>query len=316
MPRRLLRSPGRLVGLVATLTLVVPAASGCAPPIDPQTAAAEGRSFAPIAVRAPGPASLVVDAFAEVPLDPAQRRAVATLAAETARRHAAVGQAMKEAASALASQIEVGKVDRGIMQTHVEAIAAAWVRSQPRDRDAIQDLHELLDIEQRQLLADAIEDRAGRSLRAPIAPREVGHVEGRAGPLRGAGRRAARRGPRARAPRVGSRRAVASLAPAGGEGPRGLRRGGVPPRRGAARDRRPGGHRGARLARARRGRGRVAAPHAGAEEDRGRARPEAGGSGPAVKPTRGRAPPLAGSSPQKELSPVDPLRAKDRPSKR
>lgn len=132
---------------------------GCMARPDPETAAAEGRSLAPIAVRAPGPLRMVGDAFTDVPLEPAQRRALTTMMDETSARHAAIGRAMHDAAELLAGQIEAGKIDRTAMRPRIDAITDAMARTQRPDREAIERVHAMLDIEQRQYLADAVEER-------------------------------------------------------------------------------------------------------------------------------------------------------------
>jgi hypothetical protein len=158
----------RLASLLVVSAALASASTGCSMRTDAEIAAAEGRTMQPIATRSAGPLRLVGEAFADVPLDPEQRRAVAALLEDVGARHAAVGGAMREAAAELAAQIDAGKLDRAALRPEIDGIADAMSKSQPLDRAAIERLHAMLDIEQRQMLADALEERieiAGEGLK-------------------------------------------------------------------------------------------------------------------------------------------------------
>jgi Spy/CpxP family protein refolding chaperone len=145
-------------------SLVVSAAlisAGCGAAADSleDSASESGRSRAALVAPAHGPVKLVAQAFADVPLDDAQRAEIEKLAEDAEGRHKKVFEAKKDALLALADQVESGRVDRSKLLPKATAITAALKASRAEDRAAVMRLHALLDEDQREDLVEAVEDR-------------------------------------------------------------------------------------------------------------------------------------------------------------
>ena len=103
-----------------------------------------------------GGGKLIEEALDEVQLRPDQKSEVEKLTAEAEKRHAPVKAAKKEFLTALADQIEKGKLDRCALAPTVMALASAGAEALPGDRAAFEQLHSILDPEQRTTFVDAL----------------------------------------------------------------------------------------------------------------------------------------------------------------
>jgi hypothetical protein len=103
-----------------------------------------------------GGRDLIGRALDEVHLRPEQKSAVQKLKAEAAKRHAPVAAAKEEFLTVLADQVEKGKLDRCALAPAVKALASAKAAAHPGDRAAFEELHSMLDPNQRGEFVDAL----------------------------------------------------------------------------------------------------------------------------------------------------------------
>ncbi|MEO8798501.1 MAG: hypothetical protein ABI551_11510, partial [Polyangiaceae bacterium] len=129
---------------------------------EPQTQTGSGTTttesnatVAPVAANAHGMVRFVGEALSQVPLRAEQRAQIETLSADAEARHEAGKTARAALTTAIASQIEGGKIDRTALQPQIDAMVAEWQKNQPLDTAAFQQLHDLLDASQRQAFVDA-----------------------------------------------------------------------------------------------------------------------------------------------------------------
>jgi Spy/CpxP family protein refolding chaperone len=99
---------------------------------------------------------VIANALSTVALRDDQRAEIESLASDADTRHAAIASAHGEIMSALATQIEAGKIDRPALQAKVDAATAAGSAAHTADDAALQRLHALLTPEQRGQVADAL----------------------------------------------------------------------------------------------------------------------------------------------------------------
>ncbi len=161
--------------LVAS-ALVVAVGCGAAADSFEDSASESGRTRAALVAPAHGPVKLVAQAFADVPLDDAQRTEIEKLAEAAETRHKRVFEAKKAALFALADQVEGGSIDRAQLEPKADAIVAALKASRAEDRAAVMRLHALLDEDQREELVEAVEDRIKdrfKSRRGEGGPRAI-----------------------------------------------------------------------------------------------------------------------------------------------
>src|SRR5690349_6683132 len=106
----------RMGTLVLGCALALGTASlGCgAATEEPDNAVAAG-SKAPLSATLHGPARVVAEALADVPLRADQRTEIENRAAAAEQRHAPASAARKDFVEALASSIESGRVDRAAL---------------------------------------------------------------------------------------------------------------------------------------------------------------------------------------------------------
>jgi Spy/CpxP family protein refolding chaperone len=149
--------------IALVLALLVPfaatACSGAGTNVATATAQ-EAATKAPLTVQVDGPLRTVVDAFAEVPLRPAQRTEIESLITASVQRHK-VSNPGKEVMLELASQIEKGSIDEAALKTKMDASKAAMDPIRAEDHKAIQRVHDLLDASQRTALVDSLEAKRG-----------------------------------------------------------------------------------------------------------------------------------------------------------
>jgi Spy/CpxP family protein refolding chaperone len=103
-----------------------------------------------------GGGKLIDEALDEVQLRPDQKPEVEKMRAEAEKRHAQVRAAKNELLTALADQIEKGKLDRCALAPAIKALASAKAEAHPGDRAAFEQLHSILDPEQRATFVDAL----------------------------------------------------------------------------------------------------------------------------------------------------------------
>ncbi len=137
------------------------AACGGSVSSEPATTQTAAGTRAPVAVNAHAPqVRMIGDALAEVPLRPDQRTAIEQLATDAEARHTAAQASHKDFMLALAAQVETGTIDKTALQPKIDAMTAAGQANRPADRAAFQQLHALLDAQQRGELVDALEAKA------------------------------------------------------------------------------------------------------------------------------------------------------------
>lgn len=151
----------RTVSLVVALAATSAFAAGCSgAETSPRTSeSASAMTKAPVAQGAHGPVKLVGEALGEVPLRNDQRSAIETLAADADARHVAAAKQGSEIATAFADQVEKGAIDRAALKPLFERAEAAMKDLRAKDGADLEKLHALLDADQRDAFADALEDK-------------------------------------------------------------------------------------------------------------------------------------------------------------
>lgn len=95
-------------------------------------------------------------ALSQVQLRQDQRAAADAILLQTKPSHAAVKASRKALRSALATQVEIGRVDRKALRAFVDAVAIASQDERRAERTAFEKLHALMDAKQRAAFADAM----------------------------------------------------------------------------------------------------------------------------------------------------------------
>ncbi|MEA2750625.1 MAG: periplasmic protein CpxP/Spy [Myxococcales bacterium] len=144
---------------LGTLTVGSVAAVGCGGSVEqPQTQTqASAVSKAPIAPQTHGVVKVFGDALGEVALRPDQRTELEKLAASAEQRHVAMADGKKDLMLAVADQIEKGTIDRSALQPKIDRIIADLEKGRPEDTASLARMHAILDPEQRNAFADALE---------------------------------------------------------------------------------------------------------------------------------------------------------------
>jgi Spy/CpxP family protein refolding chaperone len=96
-------------------------------------------------------------ALEDVELRPEQMDAVDKLESDGEARHADTKAAKRELMMAVADQVEKGKLDECALQPQIEKVAAAAAKARPGDRAAFEQLHDILDKDQRAKFVDALQ---------------------------------------------------------------------------------------------------------------------------------------------------------------
>ena len=120
----------------------------------PAVAAAQGVSEDPTEVAHFG---LLREALDKVSLRADQKAQIDQLAAAAKARHEGVRAAHAALRGAIADQILAGKIDRAALKPQIDALLASVDQTRPDDRQALVQLHDLLDAKQRGELVDAVE---------------------------------------------------------------------------------------------------------------------------------------------------------------
>lgn len=170
--------------IALVLALLAPAAVACSGAGTNVTTATaqEAATKAPLGVQVQGPLSTIADAFAEVPLRPAQRTEIASLVSAANDRHVKAQPAHKDVMLALADQVEKGNIDEAALQTKIDAAKAQMTSVAAEDRKAVQRVHDMLDADQRTALVDALEAKRHERFGS-----HEGQHEGRMGHMGGFG---------------------------------------------------------------------------------------------------------------------------------
>jgi Spy/CpxP family protein refolding chaperone len=147
--------------LPIALALTVPVLGGCggSASSEPPATAENAVTRAPVAQSAHGPVKLIGDAFGDVALTASQRTTIEQMATDAEARHADARAARKDLMLAIAAQVETGTIDRTALQPKIDAVAAAMQKAQPADRAALEQLHAMLNADQRSAFVDALESR-------------------------------------------------------------------------------------------------------------------------------------------------------------
>lgn len=144
------------LGLAGSLAL-----GGCSGQVEqtaPQTSAS-ALSKAPVGANTHGFVKVMGDALGEVSLRPDQRAELEKIAQDAEARHATIANDRKDLMKAVAGQIEKGTIDRTALQPNLDKISADMDKVQPEDRAALVRVHDLLDADQRNAFADAMEQK-------------------------------------------------------------------------------------------------------------------------------------------------------------
>jgi Spy/CpxP family protein refolding chaperone len=121
-----------------------------------QSSSAEPQSRAPVASTAHGAVKLVGEALSDVPLTVGQRAHIDQLATDADARHADARTARRGLLLALADQVQAGKLDRAALGPKIDVLVGALQKAQPADRAAFEQLHALLNADQRVAFVDAL----------------------------------------------------------------------------------------------------------------------------------------------------------------
>lgn len=106
-----------------------------------------------------GRVRMIADILSTVALTDDQRTSIEALASDAEARHQTEMQAHKDVLTALAAQVEAGKIDRTALRPKLDAASSAMSANHAADHAAIQKLHDLLTPAQRGQVADALEAR-------------------------------------------------------------------------------------------------------------------------------------------------------------
>jgi Spy/CpxP family protein refolding chaperone len=144
---------------LGTLTVGSVAAVGCGGSVEqPQTQTqASAVSKAPIAPQTHGVVKVFGDALGEVALRPDQRTELEKIALAAEQRHVAMADGKKDLMLGVADQIEKGTIDRSALQPKIDRIIADLEKGRPEDTASLARMHAILDPEQRNAFADALE---------------------------------------------------------------------------------------------------------------------------------------------------------------
>lgn len=167
-----LRSARSVSFVLALAASAVPlaACSGSSNVGEPSTTAQSDTTTAPISVALHGPAKRVADALGQVPLRADQRATIEQMAKDAEARMEPVRKARADLVTAIADQVQAGKIDRPALQPKIDALSAAHQTVEPQNRAAFEKLHDLLTSEQRGQFVTAM---------------QAEHHHGRRGEMRG-----------------------------------------------------------------------------------------------------------------------------------
>jgi len=135
------------------------AAVGCGGSVEQPQTQASAASKAPIAQNTHGVVKMFGAALGEVALRPDQRVELEKLATAADARHASMADGKKDLMLAVADQIEKGSIDKSALQPKIDRIIADLEKGRPEDTAALARVHAILDPDQRNAFADALEQK-------------------------------------------------------------------------------------------------------------------------------------------------------------
>jgi Spy/CpxP family protein refolding chaperone len=147
----------RTILLAVTLGTLAAVAVGCGGSVEQPQTQASAVSKAPVAPQTHGVVKVFGDALGEVALRPDQRTELERIAIAAEQRHVAMGDGKKELMLAVADQVEKGTIDRTALQPKIDRIVADLEKGRPEDTASLARMHAILDPEQRNAFADALE---------------------------------------------------------------------------------------------------------------------------------------------------------------
>jgi Spy/CpxP family protein refolding chaperone len=133
------------------------AMTGCGGSVEQPQTQASAVTKAPIAPQTHGVVKVFGDALGEVALRPEQRTELEKLAVAAEQRHLAMSDGKKDLMLAVADQLEKGSIDRAALQPKIDRIVADLEKGRPEDTASLARMHAILDPEQRNAFADALE---------------------------------------------------------------------------------------------------------------------------------------------------------------
>lgn len=142
---------------LSALTVGSLAVTGCGGSVEQPQTQASAVTKAPIAPQTHGVVKVFGDALGEVALRPDQRTELEKLAVAAEQRHLAMADGKKDLMLAVADQLEKGSIDRAALQPKIDRIVADLEKGRPEDTASLARVHAILDPEQRNAFADALE---------------------------------------------------------------------------------------------------------------------------------------------------------------
>jgi Spy/CpxP family protein refolding chaperone len=142
---------------LSTLAVGSLAATGCGGSVEQPQTQASAVTKAPLAAQTHGVVKVFGDALGEVALRPDQRTELEKIALAAEQRHVAMADGKKELMLAVADQVEKGAIDRSALQPKIDRIIADLEKGRPEDTASLARMHAVLDPEQRNAFADALE---------------------------------------------------------------------------------------------------------------------------------------------------------------
>jgi Spy/CpxP family protein refolding chaperone len=133
------------------------AMTGCGGSVEQPQTQASAVTKAPIAPQTHGVVKVFGDALGEVALRPDQRTELEKVAVAAEQRHLAMADGKKDLMLAVADQLEKGSIDRAALQPKIDRIVADLEKGRPEDTASLARVHAILDPEQRNAFADALE---------------------------------------------------------------------------------------------------------------------------------------------------------------
>ncbi len=142
---------------LGTLAVGSLAATACGGSVEQPQTQASAVTKAPIAPQAHGVVKVFGDALGEVALRPDQRTELEKIALAAEQRHVAMADGKKDLMLAVADQLEKGAIDRIALQPKIDRIIADLEKGRPEDTASLARMHAILDSDQRNAFADALE---------------------------------------------------------------------------------------------------------------------------------------------------------------
>lgn len=130
---------------------------------------------APLGETTHGPVRIVGAALGDVALRADQRAKLETILKDAEARHATTSGPRKDLVLAFADQVEKGAIDRAALAPKIDAAKAGGQKVRPEDLAALDQVHAILDKEQRAAFVDALEDHVKGAWRGKRGHGKDGH---------------------------------------------------------------------------------------------------------------------------------------------